>query len=71
MSEYDQLEFQKQVILDGKVARALRSVEDDYVAWMRFRDGRLSLCDSNTEGAFCVYRMRSIEKALRKILDDL
>lgn len=29
---------------------------DDYVAYLRFRNGRLQLCDSDAEGAFKVWR---------------
>lgn len=71
MDEYDRLEFSQRVILDGKIERALRKIEDDYVAWARFSEGRINTCDSTADGAFCVYRRRSIERALRVLLEDL
>ena len=30
--------------------------EDNYVAWCHYRNGRILLCDSDSEGAFKVYR---------------
>jgi len=40
----------------GYVARGGNVSRDDHVAWLRYHDGRIVLCDSDAEGAFPVYR---------------
>lgn len=36
--------------------RQIEANDDTYVAWCRYRNGRILLCDSDSPGAFKVYR---------------
>ena len=36
-----------------------QQVEDGHVAWLRYRNGAIQLCDSDADGAFKVYRKES------------
>lgn len=42
----------------GYVAKGGDTTRDDHVAWLRYRDGRIELCDSDSDGAFPVYRAK-------------
>lgn len=46
------------------------TVEDEYVAWVRFKGSSIETCDSDTEGAFEVYRQSTIKKAVDAALAD-
>lgn len=54
-----------------------KSEPDDYVAWLTFRkkdgthsDGRIRICDSDSPGAFKVYRAAPISAVLESIDED-
>jgi hypothetical protein len=63
----DELEayaFNKLCVLFRKVSdenarlKAEYPLEDGYVAWLRFDNGAIKVCDSDVEGAFRVYRRK-------------
>lgn len=70
-------EFQIQCSRERMAAKA--QLTDDYVAWLTFRkkdgthsDGRIRICDSDSPGAFKVYRAAPISiSAVIESIDDL